>query len=891
MFELLYKTKGNSLPGEKPRVYFTCHPEDFTLCFERVCKDIFETHDCAIYYTEDMSAQIPDEDMEPILGHMNLFVIPVTYKLLSTPNRAMVEDFAYARKSHIPILPIMMESGIDTLYSRPEKFGQLQYIDSNSTDATAIRYEEKLKKYLESVLVSGKTAERVRASFDSYIFLSYRKKDRRHANELMRIIHALPRCRDIAIWYDEFLTPGESFRVNIDRALKKSNLFALLVTPNLLEEPDGKPNFVMDQEYPAARKAGMEILPAQMVQTDTQALQKKFEGIPLCLDPRETAFRDRLLAVTEKLANPANDEDPEHNFLIGLAYLEGIDVETDRRRGLELITKAAESGCSEAMLKLFYMHFDGSGVPLNYQKAVFWAEKLAEKYTQTLGEDHPDTLESLCTLAAAYEKNGMYSESAALLESVYTTLRKTQGADHVNTLIALNNLAVAYGKTGRFTEEVQLLTPQIPFISEALGAEHPVTMTAISNLALAHGRLGQFSQEVELNEKVYPLMCRTLGEEHPATLTSLCNLALAYGRKGLYSKELQFMETAYTIRSRVLGKEHPDTLTSLNNLAIAYGHLGNHTKEIELLERASLLRRKVLGDTHPNALSSLNSLGLAHIHNGTPAKAIKFLEAVYILRRKVLGEEHPDTLTTLNNVALAYRQNQDSQKAATLFEAVSSMRKTILGKEHPDYLVSLSNLAGCYSDLGKHQKAFQLTQAVYTTQCRVLGEEHPDTITTLDSLALTYVFLNKPEKATDLLEQAYALHCKVLGEDHPDTIVTLDNLALTYELAGNDQKAAEFFGLAFAVHCKLQGEVHSQTLFWMCKLACALSKTARHQEAIALGKRLFQLQCEHFGEVSENAAIFAEALSMIYTRKGDPIHAALMLRKANSIRKKLPGGS
>ena len=66
-------------------------------------------------------------------------------------------------------------------------------------------------------------AKRVRAAFDAYIFLSYRKKDRKYANELMRLIHSNPECRDIAIWFDEFLTPGESFKENIEKILDRSS--------------------------------------------------------------------------------------------------------------------------------------------------------------------------------------------------------------------------------------------------------------------------------------------------------------------------------------------------------------------------------------------------------------------------------------------------------------------------------------------------------------------------------------------------------------------------------------------------------------------------------------------------------------------------------------------
>ena len=257
MADMLCRTNANINPQGKPRVYFTCHPEDFETYFDKVCQDIFEAHSCAIYYTEDMTASISEEDLSTDLGSNNLFVIPVTRKLLTQPNRAMDHDFQYAKKENIPVLPIMMESGIDDIYMQPDKFGALQYLNPYSTDATEIAFKEKLRKYLESVLISDETAKRVRAAFDAYIFLSYRKKDRNYANKLMRLIHQNPLCRDIAIWFDEFLTPGESFRDNIDKILHDSKLFALLVTPNLLEETDGKPNFVVAEEYPAAKASGI----------------------------------------------------------------------------------------------------------------------------------------------------------------------------------------------------------------------------------------------------------------------------------------------------------------------------------------------------------------------------------------------------------------------------------------------------------------------------------------------------------------------------------------------------------------------------------------------------------------------------------------------------------
>jgi hypothetical protein len=147
--------------------------------------------------------------------------MPVTTKLLTTENAALDAEFRFAIERHIPVLPLMQEGGLDELFS--QKCGDLQYLDKakSARDLTEIPYEEKLKNYLESVLVSDEMAEKIRAAFDAYVFLSYRKKDRKYAQELMRLIHKNDFCRDIAIWYDEFLTPGENFNESIREALKK----------------------------------------------------------------------------------------------------------------------------------------------------------------------------------------------------------------------------------------------------------------------------------------------------------------------------------------------------------------------------------------------------------------------------------------------------------------------------------------------------------------------------------------------------------------------------------------------------------------------------------------------------------------------------------------------
>ena len=96
------------------------------------------------------------------------------------------------------------------------------------------------------------------------VFLSYRKKDREYALKIMKAVHADERLRDVAIWFDEFLVPGEEYNLAIKNELENSDIVMLLVTPSVLE--DG--NYVMVHEYPDSVNNGKKIIPVEAVETD-----------------------------------------------------------------------------------------------------------------------------------------------------------------------------------------------------------------------------------------------------------------------------------------------------------------------------------------------------------------------------------------------------------------------------------------------------------------------------------------------------------------------------------------------------------------------------------------------------------------------------------------------
>ena len=296
MATLKFLTRGKETAQGKQKVYFCAHPDDYGKYLDKISNEILDTlakaenYNCAFFYLEDAYAE-RDDDFLFSLKEMNLIVMPVTTKLLTTANPALDIEFRLAVENGIPVLPIMMESGLVDVFNA--RCGDLQVLDPNAQDATAISYEEKLTKFLTSVLIGDEMAKKIRAAFDAYIFLSYRKKDRAYAQQLMRLIHKNDFCRDIAIWYDEYLTPGEDFNSEIEAALDKSKLFALTVTPNLVNEI----NYVMTVEYKMAREAHKPIVPAEFVSTDKQALAKLYEEIP------ETVSSDDELTLSVSLKN------------------------------------------------------------------------------------------------------------------------------------------------------------------------------------------------------------------------------------------------------------------------------------------------------------------------------------------------------------------------------------------------------------------------------------------------------------------------------------------------------------------------------------------------------------------------------------------------------------
>lgn len=584
--QISYKTRGNLNPQGRPRVYYTGHPNDFSLYFEKITEEILEFQNCAVYYDtgySDAAVKELTEEEQYELSQMQLFVIPVTGRFLFQPNRAREVEFLFAVRNHIPVLPLMQERGLEAEFNRI--CGDLQMLDVHCQDPTALPYEEKLKKFLDAVLIEDELAEKIRAAFDAYIFLSYRKKDRRSAQELMRLIHKNELCRDIAIWYDEFLTPGEDFNKAIGGMLEKSELFVLAVTPHILE-PE---NYVMTTEYPAAKKSGKPVFPVELEETDKEKLEKYYQNLPPCASVGdEGLLQENLRLAIRRTAVRENDASPEHNFLVGLAYLKGMDVEVDHDRALRLITGAAEAGLIEASEKLVEMYRNGEGTKRDYREALRWQKRLTEQrereYAETGEKEAGENwINALCTLGDYQMEFSCLSaaeEAYRKIEKVYKKLADSPSDRSFRKYQALvyKKLGDVETKRGNWPLAQDYYTEAF-LIKNALYEEEP-SLNTNREIAVICNCLGNVCREQKdlVSAKLYYLNALQISlglcDLSPSAQTQR-ELSNSYGRVGKIFDEEHNWEGAKDIYLRKLALDRERCVEAKHNFSVEWDYAGS----------------------------------------------------------------------------------------------------------------------------------------------------------------------------------------------------------------------------------------------------------------------------------------------------------------------------
>ena len=849
MSRLFYRTIANERPQGKPNVYFSCHPDDFDKYFEEYSSKILRIQDCAIWYESEPEGAYDAENLELSLSQMQLFIMPVTTKLLTEPNRAMDVEFPFAIQKHIPILPLMMEQGMDDVYTR--RFGDLQYLDPFNTDETKNSFDSILTSYIQTTLVSDEMARKIRAAFDAYIFLSYRKKDRKMAQELMRLIHKNPICRDIAIWYDEFLTPGEDFNQTIEEMLTKSNLFALTVTPNLVNEV----NYVMTTEYPAALAQNKPVFPVEMAETDRKALNASYEALPPCVQGEDgETFRGALLEKLKELAITANDDDPEHNYLIGLAYLDGIDVEVNSERALSLITGAADAGVMEAIHQLVTMYETGKGVARDYHKGIEWRKKYIAKlkaaYKENGSEENAKKLtDEIWSLGDAQYALGLideagesYKEMCGLAEALSKSGNNSFERTYSVGLYYLGGIADAKGNQQTAEEYYEKALAISRKLSEETGKLLPRRdmsncCRALSEIAKVRGDLDTAQKYLEESLEINKALMAETG-----TAASRRSIYVNYIRFGDLAKEREdltgaqeYYEKAFEIIK--LLAEETDSPEYRRYLSASYERLGRNARKKGELRAArehfnnclalneALVKETGTIQSRRDLSVTYGELGELSKNEGDLAGAQEFQEKSLEIRAALAKETETvearqDLAATINNLGSIAEQKGDLETAKQRYsEAYRIVDALAEENENP---VVRQMLETCYGHLGDVEylrgnldSARELYEKSAEISKRIADEE--GTIDSKYNLSVSYDHLGEIaeskgdlDRAQDYYKKSYDLS-KAIAEERGTfeflrgLTISCNHLGAIAKEKGDLAVAQDYYEKALEIRKKVAG--------------------------------------------------------------------------------------
>ena len=263
------------------RVHISAHPADRYLYLEAVLR-VLETIDgCSVSYTD-----APSDTRQDLPKDADTLVVLATERYFTWQNSGYESECLAAKSRGIRIIPVMLQGHIVDLVNM--RCSKTQYIDASENfdfalDALRAHLLNPVPRVVDESLPS--------------VFISYRRQEKEALKALLAVLEKAPNYSSFNLWYDEIIAPGDNYSYSIMKALEKSDLFILLVTPSILEGY----NYVMRAESPTAKKQGKKIVAVEAIKTDRVLLNEKYPDLPKCISIKQAgALYARLQVMRDK---------------------------------------------------------------------------------------------------------------------------------------------------------------------------------------------------------------------------------------------------------------------------------------------------------------------------------------------------------------------------------------------------------------------------------------------------------------------------------------------------------------------------------------------------------------------------------------------------------------
>ncbi len=356
-----------------------------------------------------------------------------------------------------------------------------------------------------------------------------------------------------------------------------------------------------------------------------------------------------------------------------------------------------------------------------------------------LGDDDPETIESLNNLGVATARSGDMAGAIRIHEDALRRCERSLGVHHRRTAETLNALAVKLNQDPSTQGKARDLYARALEAAEAsLGPEHPLVATLLANLATARIDADDLAGGRQLLERSVALHERRFGPDHPNTAHPIMSLGELELMEGRLEAARPLMDRALAIRVNAFGTDHPDTATSVERLAWVLGN-----------------------DMQPDADAAADAVAIYQIHvaltgggggfgffkpPGARRENVDRDLRAYLAR--VAGSSPPADAAAAAELerADALRQAADAQlvggrldEAAAGYQAAIEAMELARGPGHAALVEPLRRLAAIETARERMPQALALEERAVAILAREYGDSHPHTIMALTMLKLARV--------------------------------------------------------------------------------------------------------------------------------------------------------
>ncbi|MGO9466027.1 MAG: tetratricopeptide repeat protein [Isosphaeraceae bacterium] len=300
------------------------------------------------------------------------------------------------------------------------------------------------------------------------------------------------------------------------------------------------------------------------------------------------------------------------------------------------------------------------------------------------------------TIGEAYFHLGLYAKAFSHLERARDLRRRELGEDHPDTLETIGMIGAVYLEDGKLSEADPLLLRVMEGLSAALGAEHLQTLAATHRVAQLCADLGKMPQAEQLLLRLQEIYDRKLGAESVETLDVTISLASVYAAQGKLESAERLLTDALKRLSARRATQHPYTLTAMNVLAGIYESRQKGLEAERLWKEILEKQRPVLGDSHPERLATMALLGTHYAVNGRVVEAEPLLLKALAGGRSALDRNHGVVVVAVASLAGVYVQKGEMAKVGPLLAEALQVARTKLGPDHILTAQAAENLGSFY---------------------------------------------------------------------------------------------------------------------------------------------------------------------------------------------------